>query len=362
MVHKTNKMAVQYIPGIIATLSTVLFKAFVISYNRIIPYVAMASVPSDEGFSQSKARRLNRMTSFTNDVGALAELIKDKEYLLLFTNVISNFSVFVLTPLKNSVFILSEDPTGWSLSVSSASGIMIIGIYTLLLFSLGGSAMYLWNKPTGLKWDPASLAAQLSLAYNSNIRGAFNGLEFCDYRATRKPIADWSDQFGVLRLGYWRKMSDPREIVYGVRFIQYDFGTKRLVSGPMGVPCSNYDGSCALNGGLYHVFHQRMIPRRCLPQPYSEAEVALSGEGNQVCSLQYARYNVGRAFLFPIYRLAILLVGVTCIVFTAVNMVSRRIYDPIYYPSGITGNSDSLQDTRRRLYVSVFTWSVIFFL
>lgn len=73
----------------------------------------------------------------------------------------------------------------------------------------------LWNRDTGVKWDPVSVANQLALVQGSNILGGFHGLDFAGPELSVIVLQNRSSAFGVVRLGYWRHRS-TRSIWHGL--------------------------------------------------------------------------------------------------------------------------------------------------
>lgn len=104
------------------------------------------------------------------------------------------------------------------------------GLYLLLISSTVSLVIKLRHATTGLKWDPASLASQLTLLTYFDPYDFFIGLEHGGWhienktdKQIRRQLTDWGlREFGALRLGYWRHRP-PGTVVHGIRILPHRY-------------------------------------------------------------------------------------------------------------------------------------------
>jgi hypothetical protein len=214
-----------YVPGIIGFITTVLWRGTFQSYNRIIPYVRMANVsfrfPDDKSTNPAGGLALEPLNSIPGgdsiNPGILVSLWIRGDYISFVVNLSPLFTLF-LTPLKSSLFQLVESPDGWRIRVSTVFGAFGMLIY-LWLFSVTLAIFFhLRSNRTGLRWNPATLAAQLSLIQGSNILGCFADIDTSRWLSLNRTIREWPGQGLYLRLGYWKQQGTDL-IIHGVRFL-----------------------------------------------------------------------------------------------------------------------------------------------
>ncbi|KAM5345765.1 hypothetical protein ACJ41O_011626 [Fusarium nematophilum] len=103
-----------------------------------------------------------------------------------------------------------------------------------------GSRSSFWIR-TGLKWNPAPLASQLSLLQGSDMFDVFEGIDYSKLMPLKDAVKWWPEDGLILRLGYWRQQG-TNNIVHGVRFLDRNgqLGTTRWQAGssPGGNPAS----------------------------------------------------------------------------------------------------------------------------
>ncbi|KAK0709973.1 hypothetical protein B0T26DRAFT_429748 [Lasiosphaeria miniovina] len=221
-----------YAPGIIGFLTTVLWRGTIQSYNRIIPYVRMANLPisyedqgglgGEEAYRGFTTEQLNAIPGGTVNIGVVVQLWKRGDYMSVAVN-LTPFCTLLLTPLKSSLFQLIQDDSGWNIRVSVGFGVVAMAIYAWLLLVTLSIAIHLRKKRTGLKWNPATLAAQLALIQGSDIFGSFTEIDTTKWRFLNDAIQSWSQgpTKKCLCLGYWKqKQANGQDlIIHGVRFL-----------------------------------------------------------------------------------------------------------------------------------------------
>ncbi|KAL8826950.1 MAG: hypothetical protein Q9191_003487 [Dirinaria sp. TL-2023a] len=102
-----------------------------------------------------------------------------------------------------------DEPGVWRWTAVQPIGWTLLALYILLVAALILLSLRFWRRPTGLKWDAASLADILVLAQRSNILSDFEGSENQIYW-NKVPIAKH------YRLGYWRTSNQPNDAFHGI--------------------------------------------------------------------------------------------------------------------------------------------------
>jgi hypothetical protein len=167
------------------------------------PYISMASpldTPQDE-----KHRRLARTLEATyTDTSALFTPARNRHW-LYFLGYLSNFILTItMVPLKASLIQLSPDSTGWVIVILPGVAYTLMAMYGWLVFCSLAILIRLYNRETGLKWDPVSLADQMALVQSSNCLAMYQGLEYLQRMECTKALRERSPGYGALRLGYWQ--------------------------------------------------------------------------------------------------------------------------------------------------------------
>ncbi|EUC29189.1 hypothetical protein COCCADRAFT_107209 [Bipolaris zeicola 26-R-13] len=86
----------------------------------------------------------------------------------------------------------------------------VVVLYILLVLVLIYLMVFLMRSPTGLKWDPRSLADIIALLERSNNLGDYNNSETFD-KGDWNNVANRAD-----RLGYWTTTKRPSDVFYGI--------------------------------------------------------------------------------------------------------------------------------------------------
>ncbi|KAI9776330.1 MAG: hypothetical protein M1839_000410 [Geoglossum umbratile] len=214
-----------YVPGIIGFLTTVLWRGTLQSFNRVIPYVRMANLPLSRS---SRDKNLDVTRPFLNEpltgvpggevhLGVLLALWINGDYLSFVVNLSPVFT-FLLTPIKSGIFQLVLDDSGWGIRVSVAFCIVGMVIYLWLFLVTLAITLHLRKNRTGLKWNPSTLATQLSLIQGSNVFDKFADIPMEKWAPLNLTIRRWPQEGLILRLGYWREQ-ETNLIIHGVRFL-----------------------------------------------------------------------------------------------------------------------------------------------
>jgi hypothetical protein len=220
-----NHLAFRYVPTAVGTVTTIWWRTIMTTLSRITPYISMAGKidPSDK-FNTNDRRNLRTLHNayaysvFTFSIWDLPGIAANGHWLLFGSALIQMILILYMVPLKATLLQVTPFHSGWNVTVSSPIGYTLIGIYGMLALFTLAVLIRLWNRDTGLRWDPVSIADQLALVQGSNVWGMFHGLEY----ATRKLFMDVLKKraalFGALRLGYWRHRQNG-SIRHGIGFI-----------------------------------------------------------------------------------------------------------------------------------------------
>jgi hypothetical protein len=184
----------------------------------MIPYVTMASVPIDlRNNPSTRPTRItysvNAMAGFSPGLRMYLDLIRDRHWMTLIMNLALTITTPVLTPLKSGLLQATKDSEVCTVTASIAIGCSLIALYSLMIAGILGMIIRLWERPTGLKWDPATLSAQMALLHKSNMTKAFNGLDFYNWAQLRHAMRDLGPEYGIFRLGYWQNKENPSDII-----------------------------------------------------------------------------------------------------------------------------------------------------
>lgn len=221
-------VATRYFPAIVGSVTVILWRAISRAYMRFMPYVLMASVPTT--LDQTTKDRATRVMDALGvlavyEFGPLATLalIREGHAASSFVQISAQFTGFLVAPLKASLLQTTRDSTGWAMNVADGIAAILIALYAMILISIIVIFVHLRQQKTGLKWDPASLAAQMALLRHLNYKEAFLGSEYCKVWEYRNLTCGLVRDHGVLRLGYWQHQKSNR-IVHGIRFIGSGMG------------------------------------------------------------------------------------------------------------------------------------------
>ena len=140
-----------------------------------------------------------------------------------------------LTSFKNGLYNVIEDEDSWTVELGLFNATFCSGVYGILTLCTLSMMVRLRRSYTGLKWDPSTLAAQISLIQGSNVARAFRNFHHGDSKSFRKRLETLGSDYGIVRLGYWQDKAEPFNKVYGMRFMTMEAGELK---------CSNF---CVFN-------------------------------------------------------------------------------------------------------------------
>ncbi|CZR65376.1 uncharacterized protein PAC_15276 [Phialocephala subalpina] len=201
----SHHLAFRYVPPAIGTLTTVWWRTIISTLARMTPYMTMAG---DYG-NVRNPRRLQQLlqNAYAHAVFEPMDLtsVTARNDWLLFISLIVQFVIMIMIiPLKAVFIQIVADEPGWTVIVVPGVGYALIAIYSTLILVIIAIIASHWGRETGLKWDPVSLADQLSLVQGSNVLYILQGLEFALSKACTKELKKRSPFYGIVRLGYWK--------------------------------------------------------------------------------------------------------------------------------------------------------------
>jgi hypothetical protein len=186
----------------------------------------MASLPlrRDPGRDESHYHvhdvGLNGTPGANVNMGMLVFLWQRRDYLSFVVN-FSQFFIFVLTPLKTTLFRLVEVEDGWVIHVSMPVCVGGAFIFAWLFIVTLCVLIFFRNHRTGLRWSPTTLATQISLLQGSNVLRQVADVDTTRFVSLPHAVRDWYELGWVLRLGYWKEERTGL-VTYGVRFMSTD--------------------------------------------------------------------------------------------------------------------------------------------
>ena len=202
-----NHLAYRYVPVAIGTLTTIWWGNIITTLGRMTPYISMAAPIQPAGRNSDRvARCLGPTYQIDVPFFKTKSVAKNRHWLLLIGMITRQVTMLVIIPLKATFIQIVASDNGWTIIVLPKVGYALVSIYATLIFAAIGMLIRLWNRETGLKWDPVSIADQLALVQTSNIFGMFQGLEFANAKKYTQQLRKL--QFESLKLGYWKHPKD----------------------------------------------------------------------------------------------------------------------------------------------------------
>lgn len=195
----------QYLPTLLGALILLWVIQVQIALQRIVPFIAMAS---DRYHQRSEAIFLQ--------LHPLQFLLPRLEYFRASQPLVGlcfvEFWLFQWTiPLLACSFNVRFDSERRVWRWVSVQGVIwtVIALYILQLLALF-KVLAIVRKPTGLRWDPRSLADIITLLERSNITSDYAGAE----TFTKRDFANLKGRSD--RLGYWTTTRRPQDVFHGI--------------------------------------------------------------------------------------------------------------------------------------------------
>jgi len=201
-------LVVRYVPTVVGTITTVLFRSLRDTFSRIQPYISMADqkgireCPGSKSVGQLFMRgiHMNKRETWTGQ----------GRHSLRLATTLCNFLAVQITGYKASLFSTAHSDEGWLVTVNPQMAWVLFCIYLLIIFLYCWILSKMWRASTGLKWDPVCIADMLALFHGSNVLSDFEELE---QQPEKKAL--WLLCNKTYRLGYWEK-GIGKEIWYGI--------------------------------------------------------------------------------------------------------------------------------------------------
>ncbi|MCJ1356704.1 MAG: hypothetical protein MMC33_006699 [Icmadophila ericetorum] len=196
----------EFLPQIFASIVAIWLLVIQNAIQRVLPFSVLAS----ESAAHHPAA-LNDIPLFsTNSMIPSLSLFKHGEPTLGAISIVFWLCLFSV-PLASAVFqtrfFTDVIPAGvWIWTTVQPVAWTLLGLYVLLVIALIMVYLRFAMQPTGLKWDPVSLADIVVLLQGSNLLSAFNRLRG---NANQQQLRN-------SRLGYWSTSARPGDIFYGI--------------------------------------------------------------------------------------------------------------------------------------------------
>jgi Protein of unknown function (DUF3433) len=190
---------IQILPPILGTITAFSWRSITTTLSRISPYMASVSDNSSANKRGSSARRAILARYFP--LPEVYDMARNGDGLLTITWILWILSDFVLA-FKAVLLNTIDWDDYWEANVTAWALYSLISIYGLLIVGLTALIYCLWDIPTGLRWDPVSIADHLVLFHHSNFLAEFEGTE----TGSRDRLYE-RFRSGRFRLGYWSRGS-----------------------------------------------------------------------------------------------------------------------------------------------------------
>ena len=215
-----SRFTIRFLPSLIGTLSTLIYQSVVVNFARITPYIIMARpIHSEDICATARQTLLAEYFPIRN----ITKVFQNRHFGLLILMSVQILLIPFITPTKSTLIQKKPsdlNPDLWTISISGGSAKYLLFSYSILFFLIIGLLVYLWDRRTGLKWDPVSLADHLTLLQGSDILEDFSGLEYRQQPHGHR-LFNPKDKFSGVeteryRLGYWRQRS-TNQYWHGIR-------------------------------------------------------------------------------------------------------------------------------------------------
>jgi len=116
------------------------------------------------------------------------------------------FTIPLLSCVYQTRLYMTTSQGVWTWTVVQPISWTLIIIYFMLVIALLLLSFRLRSRPTGLKWDPVSLADIFVMLRRSNVAANFEGSEVRAISTPSRPAS----------LGYWQTSNRPGDVFYGI--------------------------------------------------------------------------------------------------------------------------------------------------
>lgn len=202
-----SRFAIYYLPGTVGAVSTTMLQAVGNNLARMTPFMRLSDTAGKGAVHTVFAVYFPGFPWET--------MWSNGEWLLLVCQLTSVIANFLIVPLKGSLLVkqsIPEAPETYYVTTSRGTAFALIFIMLVVSCVLLWVTIHFWNRRTGLKWDPVSLADTMMLFAASDSLKSLDALEVERMRwnmdripwAKAKRLEGWRDlQEERHRLGYW---------------------------------------------------------------------------------------------------------------------------------------------------------------
>ncbi|KUJ19266.1 uncharacterized protein LY89DRAFT_667247 [Mollisia scopiformis] len=211
--HTDMRFVVRYVPTIVGTITTLMFRSMRDTLARTKPYICMASEPDRVGSRGSKSVGLMFTTGLYWGRGLKKRLSPQHQDWLRWAMFFASIPVAQITGYKAALFTASVTSDGkYVLTVHKSMAYVLISLYLVVIILTVMTLVKMLTNKTGLKWDPVTIADQLALFHGSNALDEFEALEQLHRETAFDLLAERS-----FRLGYWERTEGGRTTIwYGI--------------------------------------------------------------------------------------------------------------------------------------------------
>ncbi|RPA87413.1 hypothetical protein BJ508DRAFT_59542 [Ascobolus immersus RN42] len=232
----------RYVPTIIGTVTTILWRSIFSSLVRMAPFFSMARHRGSllESGGHPYKTILARYFPFVG----LRNSGRNGHYMLLMGRLSTRFIIGFLVPMKSAYILpptkitafetlaasqdvkvlsdavdnLSSSPL--SLRISPVISYILLVIYATLLIATVAITVRLWGRETGLKWDPVSIADQIQLFHGERqlLYYYMKDIDTLPVNLGERTLFDRFANVSRLRLGYWKRSNG--EVWHGIGILK----------------------------------------------------------------------------------------------------------------------------------------------
>lgn len=199
----------QFLPQLLAISIVIWLFVIQSAIQRIFPFIVLSSdrSPSKDSRIVDHASLFSSNFLIPNlDCFQSGEPALGLCYMIFW---LSYFTVPLQSCLFQTRYYTTQSDSIWRWTTVRSVGWTLLALYVLLIIALFFIMSRFLLHPTGLKWDPVSIADNLALFHRSNILSDFDGLEVDGVGNKIRASKAYS-------LGYWTTSDRPTEVFYGV--------------------------------------------------------------------------------------------------------------------------------------------------
>lgn len=191
----------EFLPQILGAVIVLWLLHIQAAAQRILPFTILAS----EKRPQHSGSLHDVPLFITNFLLPNLSPFRHGEPLLGFCSIVFWLATLFTIPLLSCVY-QTRLYSAWTWTVVQPISWTLIILYFLMAVAILLLAFRLRNRPTGLKWDPVSLADIFVLLRRSNVAANFEGSEVRAISIPSRPAS----------LGYWQTPNRPDDVFYGI--------------------------------------------------------------------------------------------------------------------------------------------------